>query len=151
MVMAGLIIGNHGRSYGMSDETREHIDVFWELLDEIFNAILFLLIGFEIIIIVLRGEIILLGLFAIVAVLVGRLISVGIPISVMRMWRSFDKGTIRVLWWGGLRGGISIALALSLPAGQEKDIILPITYIVVLFSILVQGLTFRKLLDKVTQ
>ena len=135
----------------MSDETREHIDVFWELLDEIFNAILFLLIGFEIIIIVLRGEIILLGLFAIVAVLVGRLISVGIPISVMRMWRSFDKGTIRVLWWGGLRGGISIALALSLPAGQEKDIILPITYIVVLFSILVQGLTFRKLLDKVTQ
>lgn len=151
MVMAGLIIGNHGRSYGMSDETREHIDVFWELLDEIFNAILFLLIGFEIIIIVLTGEIILLGLFAIVAVLVGRLISVGIPISVMRMWRSFDKGTIRVLWWGGLRGGISIALALSLPAGQEKDIILPITYIVVLFSILVQGLTFRKLLDKVTQ
>lgn len=149
MVVAGLIIGNHGRTHGMSDETREHIDVFWELLDEIFNAVLFLLVGLEIIVITVTGDVMWLGGIAIAAVLIGRLVSVGIPISVMRLWRPFNKGTIRALTWGGLRGGISIALALSLPLGPEKDIILPITYMVVLFSILVQGLTFRKVLTAV--
>lgn len=146
MVVAGLIIGNHGREHGMSDETREHIDVFWELLDEIFNAVLFLLIGLEIIIISLTGNVVILGGIAIAAVLIGRLISVGIPISIMRLWRPFERGTIRILTWGGLRGGISIALALSLPNSEFKDIILPVTYIVVLFSIIFQGLTFSKLL-----
>ena len=149
MVTAGLIIGNHGRNFGMSDQTREHIDMFWELLDEIFNAILFLLIGLEIIVISLTTNVMLLGFFAIVAVLVGRLISVGLPISLMRIWRHFNRGTIRALTWGGLRGGISIALALSIPSSAEKDIILPVTYMVVLFSILVQGLTFRKVLKKI--
>lgn len=147
MVVAGLIIGNRGRHSAMSDQTRGHIDTFWELLDEVFNAILFLLIGLEIIIITLNVPTIILGAMAIGAVLVGRLISVGIPISIMRLWRKFDRGTIRVLTWGGLRGGISIALALALPPGPEKEIILPITYIVVLFSILVQGLTFPKVLE----
>jgi len=146
MVVAGLIIGNHGREHGMSDETREHIDVFWELLDEIFNAVLFLLIGLEIIIISLTGNVVMLGGIAIAAVLIGRLISVGIPITIMRLWRPFERGTIRILTWGGLRGGISIALALSLPNSEFKDIILSITYIVVLFSIIFQGLTFSKLL-----
>ncbi|MEK7801818.1 MAG: sodium:proton antiporter [Pseudomonadota bacterium] len=146
MVVAGLIIGNQGRSHGMSDETREHIDVFWELLDEIFNAVLFLLVGLVIIVITVTGNVMWLGGIAIAAVLVGRLVSVGLPISLMRIWRPFNKGTIRALTWGGLRGGVSIALALSLPLGPEKDIILPITYMVVLFSILVQGLTFRKVL-----
>jgi CPA1 family monovalent cation:H+ antiporter len=149
MVVAGLVIGNHGRNFGMSDETREHLDTFWELLDDIFNAILFLLIGLEIIVIALTGNLIILGCMAIGAVLVGRLISVALPISTMRLWKHFDTGTIRVLTWGGLRGGISIALALSLPNGPEKEIILTITYIVVLFSILVQGLTFKKILSLV--
>ena len=148
MVVAGLIVGNHGRNFGMSDETREHVDVFWELLDSIFNAVLFLLIGAEIMVIHLPVPVLLLGVFAIAAVLLGRLVSVGVPVTVMRRFRPFDRGTIRILTWGGLRGGISIALALSLPAGPAKDVILPVTYMVVLFSIIVQGLTFRPLLQK---
>lgn len=145
MVAAGLIIGNQGRSLGMSDVTRQHVDSFWELLDEIFNAILFLLVGLELMIISISSSTVMLGLLAIVAVLAGRLLSVGLPISLMRLQKPFDKGTIGLMTWGGLRGGISIALALSLPHGPEKDIILPIAYIVVLFSILVQGLTFKSL------
>ncbi len=146
MVAAGLVIGNHGRDFGMSDETRKNIDIFWELLDEIFNAILFLLIGLELVIIPLSGGILFAGALTVVAVLIGRLVSVGIPISIMRLFRDFDRGTIRLMTWGGLRGGISIALALALPAGPEKEIILPLTYIAVLFSILVQGLTFSSVI-----
>lgn len=149
MVVAGLFIGNHGRNFGMSDESRAHLDVFWELLDEIFNAILFILIGLRIMVTPISVEIMILGAGAICAVLVGRLLSVGIPISIMRIWKKFDRGTIRTLTWGGLRGGISIALALSLPDGDAKAVILPMTYIVVLFSILVQGLTFQHVLARV--
>lgn len=145
MVVAGLIIGNQGRSLGMSDKTRQHLDVFWELVDEVLNAVLFMLIGLEIIILSGGYPHITMGLFAIVAVLVGRLISVGVPISLMGLRRSFERGTIALMTWGGLRGGLSIAMALSLPAGDAKNLIVPITYIVVLFSILVQGLTFQKL------
>jgi len=150
MVVAGLIIGNHGRNFGMSDSTRAHIDIFWDLLDDIFNAILFLLIGFEVIVISVTGNIIILGTFCIVAVLIGRFLSVGLPISLMKNWKKFDKGIIRILTWGGLRGGVSIALALSLPNGPEKQIILPITYLVVLFSILVQGMTFKRLVHHIS-
>ncbi len=142
IVVAGLLIGNPGRTLAMSDTTREHLDTFWELIDEILNAVLFMLIGFELIVIVLHPGYILAGLGGILVALVGRFISVGIPIWLLRFRRSFMRGTVRVLTWGGLRGGISIALALSLPAGTERDLIVAVTYVVVIFSVLVQGLTF---------
>jgi CPA1 family monovalent cation:H+ antiporter len=151
MVVAGLIVGNQGRSLGMSDITREHLDLFWELIDEILNAVLFMLIGLEIIIISINLHHMYLGALAIVAVLLGRLISVSIPMYFIGMRHTFEKGTIALLTWGGLRGGLSIAMALSLPAGDEKSIILPITYIVVLFSILVQGLSFKRIAEIVTR
>jgi CPA1 family monovalent cation:H+ antiporter len=144
MVVAGLVIGNHGREFGMSENTRRHIDVFWELVDEILNAVLFLLIGLEILVVTLSGQFMALGLLAIGAVMIARLISVGLPITLMRFNQNFERGTIRLLTWGGLRGGLSIAMALSLPAGEEKNLILTLTYIVVLFSIFVQGLTFQR-------
>ena len=143
MVVAGLVVGNHGRHFGMTDHTRERLDVFWELVDDILNAVLFILIGLEIIVIDVAGAHVVLGLFAILAVLVGRILSVGVPIGLMGLRKPFARGTICLLTWGGLRGGLSIAMALSLPAGPEKGIVLPVTYIVVLFSILVQGLTFK--------
>lgn len=145
MVAAGLIIGNQGRSFGMSDETQRYIDNFWELLDEICNAVLFLLIGLALLIIPFSAGTLALGACAILAMLAGRLLSVGLPISLLRFREHFKKGTIALMTWGGLRGGISIALALSLPHGPFKELILPMTYIVVLFSILVQGLTFKSL------
>lgn len=146
MVTAGLIVGNHGRSFGMSELTRERLDVFWELIDEVLNAILFILIGLEIVVISISAPHVILGILAILAVLAGRLLSVGIPITLMGLRKQYERGTIALLTWGGLRGGLSIAMALSLPAGPQKDIILPVTYIVVLFSILVQGLTFKSAL-----
>jgi len=149
MVAAGLIIGNHGRAIGMSEETRHRIDIFWELLDEVLNAALFLLIGVEIIIVEWTPQIFLLSGFAIVAVLFARLISVSLPISFFGIRRDFEKGTILVLTWGGLRGGISIALALSLPATPEKATILTLTYAVVLFTIFFQALSLKKLVTMV--
>jgi CPA1 family monovalent cation:H+ antiporter len=146
MVTAGLIVGNHGRNIGMSERTRERLDVFWELVDEVLNAVLFILIGLEIVVISVTIPQIILGILAIVAVLAGRFLSVGIPAALVGLLKGLDRGTIALLTWGGLRGGLSIAMALSLPAGPQKDIILPVTYIVVLFSILVQGLTFKSAL-----
>ena len=143
MVTAGLIVGNHGRQFGMSETTRVRLDVFWELIDEALNAILFIHIGLEVVVIRIEASQIALGLFAILAVLAGRLLSVGLPVGLMGLGGRYRQGTISLLTWGGLRGGLSIAMALSLPAGLEKDIILPVTYCVVLFSILVQGLTFK--------
>lgn len=146
MVIAGLVIGNHGRKHFMSDQTREHLDLFWELIDEILNAVLFMLIGLEMIIIPITQGDLFLGVLAIITVLLGRWASVGLPISLLSFRRKFERGTVRLMTWGGLRGGISIAMALSLPESPEKAIILPITYIVVLFSILVQGLTFKRVI-----
>lgn len=146
MVTAGLVIGNHGRNFGMSERTRQRLDDFWELLDEILNAVLFMLIGLEIIVIAISAPHIVLGLLATVAVLAGRIVSVSLPVWLMAPLKPFDWRMVGLLTWGGLRGGLSIAMALSLPAGAEKDIILPITYVVVLFSILVKGLTFKSAL-----
>ena len=145
MVVAGLLIGNHGRILAMSDSTREHLDTFWELIDEILNAVLFLLIGLEVLILVYHTEYFLSALAIIPVVLLSRFISVSIPIQVMKKVREFSPGVTRLMTWGGLRGGISVALALSLPQGLEREVILAVTYAVVIFSILVQGLTLGSL------
>jgi CPA1 family monovalent cation:H+ antiporter len=146
IVVAGLMIGNHGRRRFMSNKTREHLDDFWELVDEILNAVLFVLIGLEILVLELSGGPLLAGALAIPLVLAARALSVGLPIRMMRRRSSdFAPGTVTLLTWAGLRGGISIALALSLPAGETRDILLSVTYVVVVFSILVQGLTLGPL------
>ena len=144
MVVAGLLVGNIGRNTAMSATTRRHLDSFWELIDEILNAVLFFVIGLEIMIVPLSPVTFLLGILAIATVLAGRLISVFIPITLLRFTRNFERGTIRLLVWGGLRGGLSIAMALTLPAGPQKSVILTLTYLVVLFSVLIQGLTFKR-------
>lgn len=148
IVVAGLMIGNHGRVFAMSDKTREHLDGFWELLDEIFNAVLFVLIGLELLVISFKVEYLNAALIIIPIVLLARLISVSVPISILKFRREFSPHVIKILTWGGLRGGISVALALSLPPGEQREIILAITYIVVIFSISVQGLTIGKLIKK---
>jgi len=151
IVVAGLMIGNQGRLLAMSDITREHLDTFWELIDEILNAILFVLIGLEILIIQFDLKTSVAGLMAVFIVLLGRFVSVGVPITFMRQYKEFSPHAIKILTWGGLRGGISVALALSLPASPEREVILTITYFVVVFSILVQGLTIEKLIKLSTR
>ena len=146
MVVCGLLIGNHGRALAMSDKTREHLDTFWELVDEILNAVLFVLIGFEVLVLSFSSDIIIAGVIMIFVILLARFISVGIPVTLLRASHQFTNGVISILTWGGLRGGISVALALSLPPGEARNIILPITYVVVVFSILVQGLTVGRLI-----
>ena len=141
MVISGLLIGNHGREFAMSETTRRHLDQFWELLDEILNVVLFTLIGFEMLVLDFSYHALIIGGAAIILVLSARLISVAVPISLMKNFISFPPKTIRLLTWGGLRGGISIALALSIPKGEISELILVVTYCVVVFSILVQGTT----------
>ena len=148
IVAAGLAIGNHGRALAMSDTTRDHLDKFWELIDEVLNAVLFVLIGLEVIALQLSWATISLGFIAIAAALLARFVSVGLPVTLMRFTHSFTPGAVKILTWGGLRGGISIALALSLPATPERDVILTVTYMVVVFSVLVQGLTLGSLIAR---
>lgn len=144
MVIAGLVIGNYGKKVAMSIETRDYLAKFWELIDEIMNAILFLFIGFELLIIEdLIGHI-LLGVACIFIVLFSRLLSIFIPFKTLLRKNTYTPGSIPVMVWGGIRGGVSIALVLSLPQSEYKDLLLEITYIVVLFSIVVQGLTVGK-------
>ncbi len=151
VVVAGLFIGNHGAKFAMSENTREHVFQFWELLDEILNSVLFLLIGLEVLVIGLSTEFIGIALVAIPVVLASRWISVAIPISLLAVRETFSRGAIIMLTWGGLRGGISVALALSLPASEFKAPILAATYAVVVFSIIVQGLTMKPLVGKIVE
>jgi len=144
MVVAGIFIGNRGRLFAMSENTREHLDSFWELMDEILNAVLFLLIGLEILVLTIKGNYLIAGLIMIPVVLLARFISVGIPVTFMRRIRDFSPHAVKILTWGGLRGGISVALALSIPNGPEREVLLTVTYIIVIFSILVQGLTIER-------
>ena len=141
MVIAGLFIGNHGTRFAMSEATRDHVDKFWSLLDEVLNSVLFLAIGFEVLALTFGAGIMLAMAIAIPVVLLARLVAVATPIGLLGLRREFTKGAIPVLTWGGLRGGISVALALSLPAIPAKPVLLAVTYGVVVFSIIVQGLT----------
>jgi len=145
MVVAGIFIGNRGRFFAMSEKTREHLDSFWELMDEILNAVLFLLIGLEVLILTTKGSYLIAGLAMIPIVLLARFISVGLPVTFMRRIRDFSPDAVKIMTWGGLRGGISVALALSIPSGPEREVLLTVTYIIVVFSILVQGLTIGRL------
>jgi CPA1 family monovalent cation:H+ antiporter len=154
MVVAGLLIGNHGRSFAMSDTTRDNLDTFWELVDEVLNAVLFVLIGLEVLLLTFSRSYLAAGVLAVIATLLARTIAVGLPVTLLRPFRSFSPHTVKVLTWGGLRGGISVALALGLSQqlgaehGTARDAILVMTYTVVVFSIVVQGLTISRQLRR---
>ncbi len=141
MVVAGLVIGNQGRALAMSDTTRHHVDLFWELLDEMLNAVLFVLIGMEVIVVRFASGIALAAAAAIAVTLLARWLTVGLPVGLWPSAFKLPQGSGRVLTWGGLRGGISVALCLSLPVGPNRETLLAMTYCVVVFSILGQGLT----------
>lgn len=152
MVVMGLFIGNEGRSEKLANATGEYVFKFWHLLDEALNAILFILIGLEMLVIAqsFQSEYVLLAPVAIIVVLTARFLGVSIPITVMKAFgKKFEEKSIIILTWGGLRGGISVALALSLSNDlPAKNAIVVATYAVVVFSILVQGLTIEKILKK---
>jgi len=154
MVVAGLLIGNHGRMFAMSDRTREHLDTFWLLVDEILNAVLFALIGLEVLVVPFDWVWLAAGLLAVGIVLSARFIAVGLPLLVLRRMREFTPHAVKVLTWGGLRGGISVALALSLKSTlgaqspEAYEGLLLTTYVVVVFSIAVQGLTIAPVLRR---
>jgi CPA1 family monovalent cation:H+ antiporter len=151
MVVAGLLIGNPGRLFAMSPTTVERLDLFWEVIDEVLNAVLFVLLGLEVLAVTFTARYLAAGLLAVPVVLLARLVSVGLPVWLLRRRRPVPRGAVRVLTWGGLRGALSVAMALSLPrevagvAVPEREVILVLTYVVVIFSILVQGLTIGPL------
>ena len=149
IVVAGLLVGNRGRHLGMSATTRRHLDSFWELVDETLNGVLFVLIGLEVLVLPLDRKAVLAGALLIPAVLFARLISVGGAMGLLAgLKRHCERGTVPILTWAGLRGGISVALALALPPGRERTLILTVTYLVVIFSILVQGLSTGALIRR---
>lgn len=147
-VCAGLLIGDIGAKHGMSAQTREYVDKFWILIDEILNAVLFLLIGFEVFAVQLDQSLLPTAVLSIALALLGRLAAVACPILMLRPFRAFGPGVIPIMTWGGIKGGISVALALSLPENEWKPLILTVTYVIVIFSIIVQGLTVAKVARK---
>ena len=149
MVVAGLVIGNHGRAKAMNEVTRHHVDMFWTMLDELLNALLFVIIGLEVVVLTFSGSYLLAALIAIPMVLAVRFVCVGAPVTLLRSTGfEFAPHAVKLLTWGGVRGGISVALALSLPPSPERDAIVAITYVIVLFSIAVQGLTIGPLVRR---
>lgn len=148
VVIAGLFIGNHGIRFAMSDTTRDHLVKFWTLGDEILNSVLFLLIGLEVLVMRFNAALVEAALLAIPVVILARSASVALPILLPAIRRTYTRGSIPVLIWGGLRGGISVALAFALPDNEYKSLVLTVTYSVVVFSIIVQGLTVRPLVSK---
>jgi CPA1 family monovalent cation:H+ antiporter len=148
MVVMGLLVGNYKHEKAMSDKTQEYVNKFWELLDVILNAILFMLIAVVLILIDFKGKYFLLGLAAIVIVLLSRFIIVSLPRLLLSKTVDLNRKESRLVIWGGLRGGLSLALVLSLPDNNAKNILLVTTYVCVLFSILVQGLSIEKVAKK---
>ena len=147
MVVSGLLIGNQGKMFAMSETTHNQLFSFWELIDEFLNAVLFLLIGMVIISLSFDLIYIALGLLLIIIVLFIRYLCIASTIDVFRFFkRPFTKGAAILMTWGGLRGGISVAMALSLPESEYRNLFLIVTYIIVLFSIIGQGLTVKPLI-----
>jgi len=147
VVVSGLLIGNHGAEYAMSEKVEEYLFAFWEVVDEMLNSVLFLLIGLEVLVITFDPANAWIVLIAIPIVLAGRFVSVSLPIKLLSLRRTFSAGAIPILTWGGLRGGVSVALALALPDSPVKPVLLTATYAVVIFSIVVQGLTMRRVIE----
>ena len=148
-VCAGLLIGDIGARHGMSEETRKYVDAFWKLIDEILNAVLFLMIGFEVFVVAFEFDLLASGMLAIALALLGRFVAVAVPVLMLKPFGNFSAGVITIMTWGGLKGGISVALAWSLPDGEWKPLILTATYVVVVFSIIVKGLTVTRLAERV--
>jgi Na+:H+ antiporter len=146
VVVAGLFVGNQGRAFAMTEKMREHVDTFWELVDEILNVVLFLLIGLELLVLPIERGWLVAGILAIPIVLSARWLSIAGIIIPLGWVKAQSKGAISVLTWGGLRGGISVAMALSLPANDSRSLVLTLTYFVVVFSILVQGMTVGRVI-----
>jgi CPA1 family monovalent cation:H+ antiporter len=148
VVMAGLLVGNRGRAFAMADQPRLHLDTFWELIDEVLNALLFVLLGLEVLALHVHVGYVLAGLIAIPAVIAARFAATGLSLRIAHPSEAPPPYTVTLLTWGGLRGGLAVALALvlrsHLPAPQG-DIVLVMTYVVVVFSILVQGLSMKPL------
>jgi CPA1 family monovalent cation:H+ antiporter len=140
-VCAGLLIGDIGAKHGMSAQTREYVDAFWKLIDEILNAVLFLMIGFEVFAVTFDFDVLITGVLSIGLALLARFSAVFIPVLLLKRSQDFSNGIVPIMTWGGLKGGISVALALSLPDFEWKPMILAATYVVVIFSIIIQGLT----------
>ncbi|CAM3592805.1 cation:proton antiporter [Zobellia roscoffensis] len=151
MVVAGLFIGNKTYRQEKKETTVDYVDKFWQLIDILTNAVLFVLIGLEIVLIPFTQQLILVGILAAIVVIVSRYLSVSALVILLRKWLSFDSKTSLLMTWGGLRGGISIAMALSLPVDVSWDYIVPVTYLVVIFSIIVQGLTLEKVIVRITK
>jgi CPA1 family monovalent cation:H+ antiporter len=151
VVTAGLLMGNQGRAFAMSERTRQHLDTFWELIDEILNALLFVLLGLEMLTLPVRRDYVVAGVLAIPAVLLARFVATGLSLQLVRAMTSPAPHTVKLLTWGGLRGGLPVALALvlrdHLPA-RQADLLLVMTYVVVVFSILVQGLSMKPLVRR---
>ncbi len=145
IIIAGIIMGTKGKGEGLSELSRDYLGKFWDLTDEIFNAILFLLIGLEMLVIKVNPTIMIISGIMIAVVLLARLLCVAAPVLFLKIWMKFEKNAILILTWGGLRGGLSVAMALSIPEAMHRDEFVLITYVIVVFSIVVQGLTIGKL------
>src|SRR5208282_3269288 len=143
MVVAGIMVGNYWQTCAKPERTREHLDTFWELIDEILNAVLFMLMGLEIAVIASPASAAW-GLVVVAITVAARFVTAGLPVKIFHRWFKLPRGSYQVLTWGGVRGGISIALALSLPHGAHRELLVVMTYCVVLFSIFAQGLTINK-------
>jgi len=153
-VVSGLLIGNHGRAFAMSDATRERLDLFWEVIDDLVNTVLFVLVGLLLLTVAVTGKLLVTSAAAIIVTLLARLVSIGIPLALLRRVTRIATPSVRLMTWAGVRGPLSIALALSLyqrsvhAASNEIQVIVVATYVVVIFSVIVHGLTLRRLIRR---